>query len=256
MRILLTGCAGTWGQEFTKQLLAEGHEVIGVDRDEKGVADFKRQFKDMKVVVDEFDNYDFNNYGGKIDLLIHLAAYKHIDLCEVNVLSAIENNVIRTMRLYEKAAHAKAKILYISTDKSVEPYSAYSQTKALGEKLTWYYGGKVARSGNIIGSRGSVLNIWEECIQNDKPLKVTDMAMERYFIKIEDAVATAWEGYKKGNRLTVVDIGGHQRIRDIIVGLLNKYGKSIDTYPIEIIGKRPGERLVDNIMWEFEKEEL
>ena len=251
MRILITGIAGTWGVEFTKQLLLEDHEIVGIDRDEKCVADFRRKYPTIKVVVDDFDKFNFKDQD--IELVIHLAAYKHIDLCETNIPSVIENNIIKTVRFYEKIAKAGAKILYVSTDKAVCPYSAYGQTKALGEKLTWYYGGQVARSGNIIGSRGSVINIWEEAIKENRPIKVTDMEMQRYFIKVEDAIRVSWEGYKRGDKLIIVDTGGHQKIRDIIIKLLDKYGKMIDSYPIEIIGKRPGERLIDEIRWETEK---
>jgi len=261
LTVLITGAFGTWGTEFTKQLLAEGHKVIGVGRDEKAAAEYKRKFPEAEVSVTDFANIKTGDFiSAHVDVLIHGAAYKHINLCETNIYSAIQNNVIKTMSLYQEAFDAGVKICFISTDKAVAPYSVYGMTKALGERLTWHMEGFVARAGNIAGSNGSVIHVWKEAIKNNQPLKVTDMNMERYFIKVEDAVALSWEGFKANKKLTLVDKGGKVKISDLINMILYEAGyTTIKDYKagIEIIGLREGvERLSDDITWEFDNKYL
>lgn len=250
LRVLITGAFGTWGNEFTRVLLEEGHEIIAVGRDEKAAAEYKRKFPNTHIMLMDFQDVKFS--GMKCDLLIHLAAYKHIDLCEVNIVSAIENNVTKTAKLFADANNNDVEILFISTDKACDPISVYGMTKALGERLAWNYGGAVARSGNIIGSNGSVVHVWRQMVQDEKPLSVTDMDMQRYFIKVEDAIAIAWEGFKQGKRLTLVDKGGKLKLGDIINKVLEEFGYTLETYKpgVNIIGLRPGERLVDEITWD------
>lgn len=252
MNILVTGACGTWGREYMKQLLEQGHKIVGVDRDEQSMAECRRIFPEVTFFLEDFDKIDFTNLNTEI--LVHLAAYKHIDLCELNPADAVENNITKTVTLYDKAKLNNVRILYISTDKTISPISIYGMTKAMGERLTWAYGGCVARSGNIVGSNGSVIHIWREAVKNKKPLSVTDMGMMRYFIKVEDAVRISWEGFLAGKRLVLVDVGGHLTLGQIINNILAEFGYTIDTYEpgIEIIGLRPGERLIDEITWEYD----
>lgn len=254
--IVLSGAFGTWGSEFTKQLLAEGHEIFAVGRDEKAAAEYQRKFPDVYVLLTDFERVMLRP---EIDVLIHAAAYKHIDLCQKNVTAAIHNNIIKTLELYKQTVTNDIKILYISTDKAVAPYSVYGKTKSLAEDLTWFYGGSVARSGNIAGSNGSVTHIWREAVKNKQPLKVTDMNMERYFIPIEEAVKVSWQGFKEGKKLILVDSGGKIKLGDIINKVLAEFGYTLETYKpgVEIIGLREGvERLSDDITWEFDKKYL
>jgi UDP-N-acetylglucosamine 4,6-dehydratase len=256
-KIVVMGACGTWGQEFTKQLVEQGHEVIGVDRDEKTTADYVRKFPEAKMIIS--DHGDFKLDGMGVDVLVFLSAYKHINLIEENMPDAIHNNVTKTAKLLENAHKNNVKVLYVSTDKAVAPYSVYGFTKAIAERLTWFYGGAVARSGNIAGSNGSVVHVFREQVRNNQPLTVTDMGMERYFIKIEDAVRLSWAGFLAGNRLTLVDIGGKVKLGDIINNVLAEFGHNIDTYQpgIKIIGLRADvERLSDDITWSFDNKYL
>jgi UDP-N-acetylglucosamine 4,6-dehydratase len=256
-KIVVVGCAGTWGKEFTKQLSEEGHEVIGVDRDERMTAEYRRMFPEVRVIISDHGNFRVD--GMEVDLVVFLSAYKHINLCEENVPDAITNNVTESAKLLENCSNNKVEVLYISTDKAVAPYSVYGFTKALMERLTWYHGGKVARSGNIAGSNGSVTHIWRKQIENNEPVTVTDLAMERYFISIEDAVQISWDGYKAGKKLTLVDKGGKMKISDMLNGVLKEFGKTIETYEagVKIIGLRADvERLVDDITWDFDQKYL
>jgi UDP-N-acetylglucosamine 4,6-dehydratase/5-epimerase len=254
--ILITGAAGTWGREFTKQLLEKGHGVIALDRDEKSIAEYRRMFPEVKVLMQDYVNVDFSDVS--VDLLIHLAAYKHIDLCEHNIAETIENNIDKTITLYKNAREYDVEILYVSTDKAVEPVSVYGMSKAISERLTWEFGGSVIRSGNIIGSNGSVTEIWREAVKNNKPLNVTDLGMKRYFITAPEAVELAWKGYLTGKRLILVTKGGQVELSEIINKILGEFGHTIGSYEpgINITGMRPGERLVDEISWVYDEKYL
>lgn len=254
--VLITGAFGTWGSEYTRQLLEAGHKVVGIGRDEKAAAEYGKKFPEANKLIGDF--YDVA-LDSTIDVLIHAAAYKHIDLCEANPVSAIDNNVSKTMALYQEAAKLGIKICFISTDKAVAPYSVYGMTKALGERLTWQYKGYVARSGNIAGSNGSVIHTWRKNIENNEPLTVTDMNMERYFISVEDAVRISWEGFEANKKLTLIDEGGKLKLGDIIDKVLAEKGFTFQNYKpgIKIIGMREGvERLVDDIYWPFDDKYL
>jgi len=252
MKILITGIAGTWGKEFTKQLLAEGHEVLGIDVTEQALAAFQHEYPNIDTLLMDIEDVDFKQLP--VDVVIHLAAHKHIDICEKNVFEAVENNVTKTAKLFDNARRNGVKILFVSTDKAVEPASVYGFTKALGEHLAWEAGGQVARSGNIMGSNGSVLTVWDKAIKEHRPINITDPEMTRYFIEIETAVKRVWDGFNAGERLIIVAMGEPTRLGDLLDEVLTLHGFSQENYPagITIAGRRPGEKQHERLTWDNE----
>lgn len=249
MNILITGAAGSLGSEFTKQLLDRGDSVVAVDNSEWAL-----------VAMDDYANLtkklgDFRRCTGEYDLIIHCAAYKHIDLIESNKLEASDNNVTATAELYQGV---KGKILFISTDKAVDPSSHYGHTKLWGEELTREKGGVIARLGNIMASSGSVLPKWEACISEGKPLPVTDMAMGRYMISATEAVTKVLAllpNAKKGDVL-IPEMGAEISMSDLIERVLQAHSLTSvgeQAYPIETIGIRPGEKLHEALYWDDEE---
>ena len=211
MKILITGCAGTLGKAFVR-LLQTDNEVTGIDNNEWAVATFKNEFPNVKVILKDFDKWSFNQEP--CDLLIHCAAYKHVDLGECEPHTFIENNVTNTAKLFAEAYKYNTDILFISTDKAVEPISTYGFTKALGEKLCLHYNGYVARSGNVLSSTGSVIPVWEQAIKEGKPIKITDQKMRRYIIDDKDCVEQIWKGYLKKEKL-IIPVCDEKYIMDI-----------------------------------------
>ncbi len=254
MKILITGTAGTWGRAFVNHLKDnKEHEIIGIDNTEKAVVEFRRDYPGIKIYLKDFKDWEFAGAG--FDLLIHLAAYKHIDEGEKNPIASIDNNVIKTKILFINAKNNGVKILFVSTDKSVEPSSVYGATKFLGERMAQDLGGVVVRSGNIINSSGSVLEIWEECCKQSRPLPVTDLEMVRYFIDVKDAVAESWERFNKGDKLIILNGCKEVILKDFLLDFLKTKGlESIADYKpgIKIIGLREGEKLKDKLKWDFE----
>lgn len=240
--ILITGGAGSLGKEFVR-LLHKTHEITVVDNNEWAVAELRSEFPDLDIRLADFDHFKSNH-----DYVIHCAAYKHVNLGEENTASFIQNNLIKTMRFYQNVS---GQILYISTDKAVEPISAYGMTKALAEKLTWDHGGQVARCGNFLNSSGSVIPVWEKQIAEGKPLTITDERMTRYVLEMDRAVDLIWTRFLLGERLIVPVLGEPVGLKDLAKTVLERHGKD-DTYPIEIIGMRPGEKLHEKLKWEWE----
>lgn len=245
MKIFITGITGTIGTAFVEHFIAQGHQISGVDHNEERVAALKNKYPNVQVQLGDFNNVDFSD--NKPDLLIHLAALKHIDLCEENPSSCIENNVIKSYNLFKNAKLNGVDILFMSTDKAVEPGSVYGYSKAIMEKMTLELNGAVVRSGNILASNGSVLNVWEEAIQKKEPIKLTHKDMRRYFITPENLVARAWKQYLLGEKLIIPEMDMDVTLLELADRKLKEHGLSTETYPIKYIGLRKGEKLVEKL---------
>lgn len=245
MKIFITGISGTLGRAFT-ELLNEDHEISGIDRNEEGVARLNRDFA-IDVKVGDIEEVDLRGYK----LLIHLAAMKHIDLCESSPSACILNNVIKTYNLFKKASEHGVDVLFMSTDKAVEPTSIYGYSKALIEGMCKENGWAFARSGNILLSSGSVLTIWEEAIKNKQPLKITHKDMRRYFITPENLAFRVWNGYLNGQAEIIPKMDIDMKLVDLAADTLAKHGYTIKDYPggIKYIGLREGEKLIEKLKW-------
>lgn len=246
MKILITGISGTLGTAFA-ELLADDHEVVGVDRNEESVARFKQNHA-VPITVEDFGEYSLNNRG--FDLVIHLATLKHIDLCEQNTNSCVLNNLVKTYVLFQNARDNGVDILFMSTDKAVEPSSMYGYSKALAEGMVRELGGAFARSGNILASNGSVMGIWDEAIKNNQPIRITHKEMQRYFITAEHAAQRIWDLYLAGERVIIPEMDREAYLVDLAREKLETYGYTLEDYPggIEYIGLRPGEKLRERLV--------
>ena len=250
MNITITGGAGTLGKAFVK-LLYKDHKVTVIDNNEWALAQLIDEY-DIETHLMDFGDYKFSKLP--CEVIIHCGAYKHINLGEENISSFIKNNIIKTEHLFEEAQFGNADILFISTDKAVEPNSAYGHTKALGELLTKEYNGTVARLPNILSSTGSVIPVWESQIAEGRPITITDERMMRYVIEDFDAVNRVWHSYLAGDKLIVPECE-ERRVLDILGDVLKRHGydKASDYEPgLEIIGMRPGERLREKLKWDKE----
>lgn len=248
MRILITGITGTLGRAFTS-LLQGKNTLIGIDRNETSVSEFKRLFPHVQVSLGDFGDVDFSQ--NHVDLLIHLAAMKHVDLCEENAVECVYNNVVKTRRLFQRAHKNGVRILFMSTDKAVEPTSVYGYSKALGEAMALELGGAFARSGNVVESTGSVLGVWDEAIKAKQPVKVTHPDMRRYFISPDNLVKQIWNQWQSGKKVIIPEMDREIEIMELLREKLAKHGYTEDNYPggIEVVGLRKGEKLSERLDW-------
>jgi len=241
---LITGGAGTLGSEFAKQLLEKGEEVLVVDNCEWAIA----QLFDHPKLIKRLS--DFSTISGKYSKIIHCAAYKHVDLIENNQDEALLNNVVKTKKLYDNCVTNK--LLFISTDKAVEPESYYGQTKQRGEELTRDYDGVIARLGNIMASSGSVIPKWEKCIEEGNPLPITDPKMTRYMIPVDRAVRFILNllHKTKPGQIIIPEMGEPIGLIDLAQRVCDKKGVELN---YEVIGLRPGEKIHEKLKWDNEQ---
>lgn len=280
-QIIITGGAGSLGRAFVKYLLEqrvksdpyEGidlhgtedeehlhaleevnrmYDVTVIDSNEWAIAEMRSLHPTATYWLGDFVDYPLT---GSEDVIIHAAAYKHVDLGESNVSSFITNNITKTAKFYEQTKHTLARVLYISTDKAVEPISAYGATKYLAEVLSRQSGGAVARLGNLLDSSGSVIPTWEHQIKEGLPITITDERMTRYMIDVDDAVNQIWSQFLEGRKLIIPEMGEPVRLLDLMAEVLKRHGyeKASDYTPgVQVIGMRPGEKLHEKLIWDHE----
>lgn len=259
-KVLITGGAGSLGREFVRYLYDQFPETTGspyrlyditvVDNNEWAVAELRHEFPGVYTLLG--DVRDFPELG-PYDYVIVCHAYKHVDLAESNVFTAVKNNLSSLIGLYDSLKGA-GQILYISTDKAVEPVSTYGATKYLAEKLTWQIKGQVARCGNFLHSSGSVIPVWEKAITEGKPVPITDERMVRYVSNMDEAVKEIWEQFLVGEKLIIPKVR-KVRIMDLLTEVLKKHGyMSASAYEpgVTVIGMRPGEKLEEKLKWDHE----
>ena len=244
-KVLITGGAGSLGRAFIKTLHSE--RVCVVDSNEWAVAEAQKLFPKVEFILGDFTSVDLEDF----DYVIHCAAYKHVDLGENNPESFIDNNISKTIKLFKECSRLRIPFLFISTDKAVKPINLYGFTKAIGEKLALFYGGSVGRCGNILGSSGSVIPLWEQAIENKLPIPITDPNMVRYVIEDIDAATYLWMTFLEGERV-IIPLCKEVRLLDMLSDVLKRHGyeRAEDYKPgIEIIGMRPGEKLREELEW-------
>jgi FlaA1/EpsC-like NDP-sugar epimerase len=191
------------------------------------------------------------------EIVFHAAAYKHVPMMELNPLQAIANNAIGTAVLADLSErYAVDRFCLISTDKAVEPTTVMGASKALAERLIESRGATshtrfaAVRFGNVLGSSGSVLPIFQRQIEQGGPVTVTHAEMTRYFMTIPEAVQLVIEatGIADGGDIFVLDMGEPVRIMDLAERMIelsgHRPGRDI---AIEVVGIRPGEKLHEEL---------
>lgn len=260
-RILITGGAGSIGSELVRQLTKQ-NKVFILDNNETGVVETVEEWKgktwingrvgdirDEKTVEDVFSDF-------KPQVVFHAAALKHVSPAESYPREYVDTNIIGTLNVikYAKKWECLEKFVFISTDKAVQSTSIMGATKRLGEIITRNQGkGFVAvRFGNVLGSRGSIIPLWQKQINKGEPLKVTDERMTRFMMTIPQAVALVIHAATtgKGGEIFVMDMGEKVNVLELAKGII-KASKHPGNY--EIIGMRPGEQLTETLMFAEEE---
>jgi len=254
-RILITGAAGSIGSELVRQL-HKTNSVYCLDFNESGLADLMEELgvngrvgdiRNEITVRDVFSDF-------KPQIVYHAAAYKHVTAMELVPREAVEANIIGTLNLIEHAKRWECveKFVFISTDKAVQSSSIMGATKRVGEIITRNQGKGfiVVRFGNVLGSRGSVIPIWQKQIEKGKPITVTDKRMTRYMMTIDEAVHLVIKASElgKGGEIFCLDMG--QKVN--ILELAKEIVKGTQT-GIKVIGKRKGEQLTEQLMFAEEE---
>lgn len=262
-KVLIVGATGSWGMALLEGLLkTDIAQVKVLARNEHNMVSLQRAFPDRRVTPilgDIRDRERLLQACDKVNTVFHMAALKHVPICEQMPAEAVATNVAGTQNLIECAiACGVDKVIYTSTDKAVTPHCTYGCTKLLGEKLILSANARasetkfiVFRSGNLLGSSGSVIPLFMRQIEEQQRVSLTHEGMSRFFIPIAQAAELLLESAVRG-------AGGEiflprmdaLLIHDVAQYLLGKSG--IDKDSIDIVGIRPGEALSESMVTEEE----
>jgi len=269
--VLITGAAGSIGSELCRQVLNyKPAKLICLDQAETPLFYLQQGFNDHPevsrasyFVADVCDTKYMRNllleHG--IQVIFHAAAYKHVPLMETNLCEALKNNVFGLMRLLDVANAAGCEhFLLISSDKAVHPTSFMGCTKRLGELIVAARPASgmrclSVRFGNVLGSQGSVVPLFQEQIRSQRRITVTHPDITRYFMTIPEAVSLVLQAFTVGRHgdVLVLDMGEPIRIVDLARTLIRLSGHSEDQVDIVFSGLRPGEKLYEDLFYADEE---
>ena len=262
--ILVTGGTGSWGKELILQLLKQNpKKVIIFSRNEDRQVSMRREIDDPRLrflIGDIRDKEALSRAFRKIDYVFHLAALKHVPVCEECPLEALKTNINGTQNVIDAAIlNDVKKVIHVSTDKSVDPANFYGFTKAISEKLIIHANESTTttkficvRSGNVLGTNGSVLKLFIDQIINNKEITITDRKMTRFFLTLEDAIKLLMKAATDGigGEIFVLNMPSC-RITDLADVLIKHFGKNVK---VTEIGSRPGEKQFELLLSQKEIE--
>ena len=268
-RVLVTGAGGSIGSKLCRMiahakpatLLLVGH---GEDSINRIYGELCSQYPTLRIefaiasVAHEYQMMQlFERY--EPDYVFHTAAHKHVPLMESNEQEAVRNNVIGTYNVAQAAGvYGATKMVFISTDKAVDPYCIMGMTKLLGEEtmrvLCDYWPNTsftAVRFGNVLGSTGSVIPIFAKQIEAGGPVTVTDPAMTRYFMTATEAVSLVLHAgdFGASGQIYLLDMGEPFTITRLAENMIRSY--DLEPYTdiaITYSGPRPGEKLTESLI--------
>ncbi|MBO5746226.1 MAG: polysaccharide biosynthesis protein [Clostridia bacterium] len=271
--VMVTGGGGSIGSELCRQIaLSKPKQLIIFDIYENNAYEIQQELVrkyphlNLVVLIGSVRNtarldYVLSTY--KPDMVFHAAAHKHVPLMEDSPNEAIKNNVFGTYKMAKAAvAHNVKKFVLISTDKAVNPTNIMGASKRLCEMVVQMMNREApntefvaVRFGNVLGSNGSVIPLFEKQIAQGGPVTVTHPDITRFFMTIPEAVSLVLQAgyYAKGGEIYVLDMGQPVRIADMARNLIRLSGYEPDyDIRIEYTGLRPGEKLYEELLMDEE----
>ncbi len=261
--ILITGGTGSFGNHVARFLLDHQPAEIRIySRDEKKQWDMKRRLPDLTYFIGDVRDEARLEYAMRgVDYVFHAAALKQVPSCEDYPDEALKTNTVGSLNVCRAAARAGVKtVVALSTDKAVKPVNAMGMTKALMEKIVISQNLHWAKTtfccvryGNVMNSRGSVIPLFREWIERDEPLRVTVPEMTRFLLTLDQSVDLVHHAMTSG-------LGGEIFVRkapactvlDLAKAMALKYSRRGGSHPIEIVGIRPGEKIHEVLVNEYE----
>ena len=241
--VLVTGAGGSIGSEICRQVLAfSPAQLVMLDASELALFNIDRELKATSVLADCTRPEDmaavFAQY--EPDTVYHAAAYKHVAMSEKNRSVVYRTNVVGTETVLREAAHAEVDtFVFISTDKAVNPTCWMGITKKVAEGIARAYRATVVRFGNVIGSSGSVIPLFEQQIAAGQPVTVTHVDVTRYFMTAKEAAQLAVQAGALCPGTYVLDMGDPVRIVDLAL--------SLGAEEIIYTGLTPGEKMHEEL---------
>jgi FlaA1/EpsC-like NDP-sugar epimerase len=268
-RILVDGGCGSIGSQLVRRILdKDPHSVRVFDVNERGLFEMQRELEahDNKLRFLLGDIRDRDRLAlalEDVDVVFHTAALKHVELNEYNPFEAVQTNVQGTQNLIRMAIEEEVeRFIAISTDKASHPTSVMGATKLLAERLVvtanMYKGPRetrfsCVRFGNVLGSSGSVVPVFLDQLASGGPLTVTDPDMTRFIMPIDDAVDLVLQAQRemRGGEVFVLKMPTfklEQLVEVVRTEYAPRYGYEPDEIAVEVIGRRPGERMHEKLI--------
>jgi FlaA1/EpsC-like NDP-sugar epimerase len=266
--ILITGGTGSFGHQMIIELMKYKPKLIRIfSRDEDKQHNLKQELLESPIldkiqfVIGDVRDYDrMYSVTKDMDIIFHAAALKQVPSVEAHPYEAVKTNIIGAYNVVTAAVARKvSKVIAVSTDKAVKPVNAMGMTKALQEKLilsdeitkdkTTFC---CVRYGNVLGSRGSVIPLWDKRLEQNKPLPITHPDMTRFVLTLSQAIDLVFYSLKNGK-------GGEIFVKKApatkMVNLARSYAElktGKKNYPLEYIGIRAGEKIDEVLVSEEE----
>jgi len=266
--VLVTGAAGSIGSELCRQLARFNPAcLVAFDQAESDLFrienELRERYPQLELVtalgsIRDIDRVSDILRRHGIDSIFHAAAYKHVPMMESHIVEAVRNNILGTWNLVRTArSYNIPRLLMISSDKAVNPVCVMGATKRVCERIVSARrsgNGQTkcvsVRFGNVLGSNGSVVPIFQAQIAAGGPIRVTHPEVRRYFMTIGEAVSLVLQASSKsdGSEIFVLDMGEPVRIVDLAENMIRLAGKvPYEEIDIEFTGLRPGEKLLEEL---------
>ena len=262
-RVLITGAGGSVGSELARKVAATGPEaLLLVDQSEYGLFNVVRELRErwpavltQPVLADVTRRATIRRCcrTAAPDIVFHAAAYKHVGMVEEAVCAAVATNVLGSYYTAQAARACGARFVLVSTDKASHPHSVMGASKRLAERLTLSladrgYGPRVVRFGNVLGSSGSVVELFLHRISQGRPVQITDSRASRFFMSVGEAADLVMlvDQIATNPGLYWLDMGEPVEIVQLAQRLIAlTSGRGSVAVPIEFTGLRPGEKLTE-----------
>ncbi len=279
--VLISGAGGSIGSELSRQVLdCKPSKIIMYELSELGLYNIDMELRNIieqeelgielvPVLGTITDSRQVRKLLVKhgVQVVLHAAAYKHVPLVEANPLTGLANNVFGTQTLAEQSAKAGVeRFILISSDKAVRPTNVMGASKRLAELVIQDLAKRhrdkgrtifsMVRFGNVLGSSGSVIPLFQEQLRRGGPLTVTDKAVERYFMTVQEAVRLVLQAcaISRGSEVFVLDMGAPVPILNLARQVIEGAGYQVrdDDHPdgdieIQFTGLRPGEKMSEEL---------
>jgi UDP-N-acetylglucosamine 4,6-dehydratase/5-epimerase len=257
--LLITGGTGSFGNAVLRRFLQSDMKEIRIfSRDEKKQDDMRKHFNNAKLkfyIGDVRDAQSVLNAVRGVDYIYHAAALKQVPSCEFYPLEAVKTNVLGTENVLEAAVVSGVKrVVCLSTDKAVYPINAMGISKAMMEKVIVAKSRNnigtticTTRYGNVMASRGSVIPLFVDQVKRGLPITITDPAMTRFMMTLDDAVDLVLHAFEHGNAGDIfVQKAPAATIEVLAHALVQLLG--VPNYPINIMGTRHGEKQYEALL--------
>jgi FlaA1/EpsC-like NDP-sugar epimerase len=266
--VMVTGAAGSIGSELCRQVARfKPACLVAFDQAESDLFrienELRESYPELELVtalgtIRESDRLSEVMQEHGVESIFHAAAYKHVPMMESHVLEAVRNNVLGTWNLVRAARNQNVRsLLMISSDKAVNPICVMGATKRVCERIVsarWPGNGETrcvsVRFGNVLGSNGSVVPVFQAQIAAGGPIKVTHPDARRYFMTISEAVSLVVQASTRseGSEVFVLNMGEPIRIVDLAENMIRLAGKiPYEDIDIQFTGLRPGEKLIEEL---------